>query len=444
MKLKLLTKSYWKDKWKAFRSSSRKEKMWQIGAIIGSLVFAIILWGFVVTSENPYKEKVVYNVQTSFEGEAELLAKGFCIRGDRSEILDDVSVTVKTRIANYTSVNSTNVTASINVKNISEARTYELAVNASVSSALGTVQSVNPGTVSVEIDTLVTKTVPITTIYTGTLPDGYWADMDASTVTTRVDIEGAKTDLDTIKRAECTVDLTDCTSMIYSTYDIVFYDGDGNVVSSDVVVGTVPTCTVRIPIYASKEVPVDVEGALIGADAVAANHEIKSVTSSPATVRVVGEKSVVDAIESVSLETVNVTGLAETAVYEAAIVLPEGVFLPDDPDTATVTVEVRENTVSQSYDQVKVEVRNLGEGLAASLDYELVDVYVEGRYSLLNGLTRADASIWVDVSGLTEGTYSLTPYLIIRDEERTGELSYRFSVDGNDIEKLTVTIVKAS
>ena len=289
--------SIWKRVWAALKGFCTKNAAIKVVA----LLFAILLWGYVLTDQNPSRTKTVANVPTSFEGEAELLAQGLCVRGDRAAILSDVTVQVRTQIAYYASLTANQISATISLRNISEARTYELPVNATVSGGYGVVQSVTPGTVSVEIDTRLTKTIPVTTVYTGTLPDGYWADMSASSVTTRVDVEGPKTDIERIKRAECVVDLSDCTSTIYSTYDIILYDENDEVISPDILIGTVPTSTVRIPIYPVKTVPVNVKGSLEGLDNLAANHELFSATATPQTVRLVGQQSVLDEIDSLSL-----------------------------------------------------------------------------------------------------------------------------------------------
>ena len=66
-----------------------------------ALVFAVLLWGYVLTDQKPVRTKIIPEVSTSFDGEAELIAQGFCVRGDRTEILDKVSVTVRAQITNY-------------------------------------------------------------------------------------------------------------------------------------------------------------------------------------------------------------------------------------------------------------------------------------------------------------------------------------------------------
>ncbi len=399
-----------------------------------ALVFAVLLWGYVLTDQKPVRTKIVPEVTTSFDGEAELIAQGFCVRGNREEILQDVSVTVSAQITNYAYISARSISATISLKNISEAREYEIPIQATVSSSLGVVQSVSPSTVTVEIDTLVTKTIPVTTSFTGELPDGYWADMDAITATSRLDITGPKTDISTITHAECVVDLTDKTSTIYSTFDVTFYDKDNQVVSSDIIVGTLPSSTVRLPIYSLKNVSVDVTGSLVGTDNLAANHEIVSAVATPSTVRLVGDKSALDEIDSIQLTPIAVNGMNTTTTVESDLIIPDGVRLLDD-ETVSVLIEVREIETSQTFEQLEIKVVGQPAKSEVSLDVTTVDLTVEGRYSLVSVLMRSDITVQVDVTGLTPGVYKLPLYAQVRDEETTVELTTTLSVD-----EVTVTI----
>ena len=63
---------FWKRVWAAVKGFCTKN-----GAVkFVALLFAILLWGYVLTDQNPSRTKTVANVPTSFEGEAELLAQG--------------------------------------------------------------------------------------------------------------------------------------------------------------------------------------------------------------------------------------------------------------------------------------------------------------------------------------------------------------------------------
>ncbi len=407
---------------------------------IVALLFAVLLWGYVLTDQNPYRTKTISNVNTSFEGEAELLAQGLCVRGDRSEILGNVTVQVRTQIVNYSALGSGQVNATISLRNISEARVYELPVTASIMSGYGVVETVTPSVATVEIDSLVIKSIPVSTKYMGTLPEGYWADMNASSVTTRVEVQGPKKDMDRVKRAECVVDWTGCTSMIYSTFDIILYDEDDNVISSDIVVGTLPSSTVRIPIYPMKEVPIDVMGSLIGADNLAANHELFSATATPVAVHLIGEQSILDGIDSILVDPINISGKNDIEIFEAKLILPEGVRLLEDTSAVSVSVDIRESMAEQVFEQVPVEVIGLGEGLNAQLGIASVDLRVSGRTSLVSILKRSDVKVQVDVTNLAAGEYDLSLFALVRDEESTVELTTELTSAGTLLDTIHVAI----
>ncbi len=392
-----------------------------------ALVFALLLWGYVLTDQKPVRTKIVPEVATSFDGEAELIAQGFCIRGDRSEILQNVTATVRTQITNYAYVNANTITAYISLRNISEAREYELPITAVVNSSLGEVLSLSPSTVTVEIDTLVTKTIPITTSFSGELPDGYWADMDSLSTTSRLDITGPKTDISTITHGECVVDLNDRTSTIYSTFDVTFYDKNNNVVSSDIIIGTLPTSTVRLPIYPMKSVPVDVSSSLVGSDNLAANHEIIKAVSTPSSVRLVGDQATLDKIENVQLEPIAVSGLDSTMTVSGEVIVPDGVRLLDS-STVSILLEVREMVITQTFEQLEIQVHGQTKNENVSLSVTTADLTVEGRYSLVSILSRSDVQLFVDITGLTPGVYNLPISVLVRDEEATIELTTTLSV----------------
>jgi len=399
-----------------------------------SLIFAMMLWGYVLTDVDPYRTKTLHDVTLSFDGEAELMAKGLCVRGDREELLEAVDVAIRTRVKNYADVTANSVTATINLKNISQPSVYELPIQASITSALGVVESTAPTKISVEIDSLVYKTVPVSCLVTGELPDGYWADMEAISSTAKLDIQGPKTDVSRISRAECVIDLTDRTTTIFGTFDVMLYDAEGEIIDSSVVVGTLPSSTVRLPIYPVKTVPVDTMGAIIGADKLAANYELASAIATPQTVRIIGDQSVIGEIETMALEPFSISGMKETTTVESELIVPEGVRLIDHP-TVSIALDIREKTDLREYVQIPVEVTGLAEGLDATVEPGHVDLTVEGRIGLLSLIKRSDVKVDVDVTGLTAGTYDLPLSVFAKNDESTVELTLMPSVS-----VVTVTI----
>lgn len=391
-----------------------------------ALLFAVMLWGYVLTDQNPYRVKNVAQVNTSFDGEAELMAQGLCVRGDRSAILSAVTVAVSTQITNYANLSATSVSAVISLKNISTAGEYDLPIQASVTSAIGVVQSVTPSTVHVEIDSLVAKTVPVITNVEGTVANGYYADKANMSSTSSIVVEGPKTDIARINKAVCTVNIDGRNSTVYSTFDVVFYDSEGEVVSSDVIVGTLPASTVRLPVYPLKEVPIDVESSLVGMDNIPSNYELYAATASPSTVRIIGEQSILDEIGSLTIEPIAIGGLTEAFTADAELVLPDGVRVIDGL-AVTVHVDIREIVEEVDFPQLVIEVRGLGDGLAATLAMESVDLHLEGRTSILQILKRGDIEVFIDVTDLTAGVYTVPLQLLLKNEEWTVELTSTLS-----------------
>ena len=230
------------------------------------------------------------------------------------------------------------------------------------------------------------------------------------------------------------VDLNDRTSTIYSTFDVTFYDKNGKIVSTDIIIGTLPTSTVRLPIYPMKLVPVDVNSSLVGADNLAANHEIIKAVSTPAEVRLVGDQAVLDKIDTIQLEPIAINGLDSTMTVSGELIVPDGVRLLDST-TVSILLEVREMVISQTFEQLEIQVHGKTGRSDVTLDIPTADLTIEGRYSLVSVLSRSDASVFVDVTGLTPGVYKLPLSVMVRNEAATIELTTTLS-----IAEVTVTI----
>ena len=394
-----------------------------------ALIFATLMWGYVLTDQKPHRNKTISGVSTYFDGEAELQAQGLCVRGDRSTYLQPVTVTASTEITNYATLGADQVSARISLRNISEPREYDLPITASVASSLGTVRSVSPSRVTVEIDQLRNKNIEVTFTVIGELPEGYWADTDAlKRRTTMLTVSGPRKDIARIVRAECVVDLTDRTSDILNTYDVILYDANGEEISSDILIGTLPSVTVSLSVYATKTVPIDVEGALVGMDSLASNYEVDSVRSTPSSVRIRGRnRDTVNAVERIEIEPITVTGLNAPLQTEADLIIPDGVSVIDGVTKTNVLVNIREIQQTQTFEQVEIQTRGLGSGLDAYLEFPAVNVTVTGGTSIVSMLQRNMVHVSVDLTGLSEGEYDLQLYPFIRNEQTTVELSTELS-----------------
>ena len=399
-----------------------------------SLMFAILLWGYVLMTQNPPRVKTVTDVTVSIEGEADLTTRKLTLRGDRAALLEDVSVRVRTELTSYADLSADDITASINLSRITSTGKHTVRIHAKSSS--GDVVSVSPSQIEVEIDTLTTRNIPIEIHEEGELPEGYWAgdvQLDSATVL----LEGPGTDLAKIVKAVGTIDLTNRTESLNQSIMLALYDKEGNVVESSILFGGMPTVVAKQEILPSKLVPIDVDGAIIGREELPENFEIASYgTSLESTlVRIVGDADVIQKIESLSLEPVDVTGCTESIQQELAINVPEGVRIIG-ADSVNLQVTIREKTAVLELTELPIEIVGLARKQTATLSQELANVTFSGRVSLLAGITRGDVKVYADVTGLAAGTHDVKLALQIDGEDVPSDLQYEFTTD----ETIQVTI----
>ena len=399
-----------------------------------SLMFAILLWGDVLMTQNPPRVKTVTDVTVSIEGEADLTTRKLTLRGDRAALLEDVSVRVRTELTSYADISADDITASINLSRITSTGKHTVRIHAKSSS--GDVVSVSPSEIEVEIDTLTTRNIPIEIHEEGELPEGYWAgdvQLDSATVL----LEGPGTDLAKIVKAVGTIDLTNRTESLNQSIMLALYDKEGNVVESSILFGGMPTVVAKQEILPSKLVPIDVDGAIIGREELPENFEIASYgTSLESTlVRIVGDADVIQKIESLSLEPVDVTGCTESIQQELAINVPEGVRIIG-ADSVNLQVTIREKTAVLELTELPIEIVGLARKQTATLSQELANVTFSGRVSLLAGITRGDVKVYADVTGLAAGTHDVKLALQIDGEDVPSDLQYEFTTD----ETIQVTI----
>ena len=397
-------------------------------------MFAILLWGYVLMTQNPPRVKTVTDVTVSIEGEADLTTRKLTLRGDRAALLEDVSVRVRTELTSYADISADDITASINLSRITSTGKHTVRIHAKSSS--GDVVSVSPSEIEVEIDTLTTRNIPIEIHEEGELPEGYWAgdvQLDSATVL----LEGPGTDLAKIVKAVGTIDLTNRTESLNQSIMLALYDKEGNVVESSILFGGMPTVVAKQEILPSKLVPIDVDGAIIGREELPENFEIASYgTSLESTlVRIVGDADVIQKIESLSLEPVDVTGCTESIQQELAINVPEGVRIIG-ADSVNLQVTIREKTAVLELTELPIEIVGLARKQTATLSQELANVTFSGRVSLLAGITRGDVKVYADVTGLAAGTHDVKLALQIDGEDVPSDLQYEFTTD----ETIQVTI----
>jgi YbbR domain-containing protein len=191
-------KKFLKALWKLFRSN--------LALKIVAVLFAIILWSYVLSNVNPLRDREIQNVPLTYS--TENLNSGLAISKDLSNKPATVNIRVEVRQNDLKNLNNQNAQAYIDLSGINSPGSYIRNINAGTK--YGDVVEVSPSQVSLRVDYNITRQVPVKVDATGSVPAGYYAYVPEITPNI-ISISGAETDVQKVVSARCTVNLNGLT-----------------------------------------------------------------------------------------------------------------------------------------------------------------------------------------------------------------------------------------
>ncbi len=380
-----------------------------LGLKIVALVFAILLWAYVLVALNPVRSKSIDDVPITLEGYTDLLSRNLILVNSDLGLAD---VEVNATITNHSDLDASRITCRASLGTISAAGTYRLPLSVTVQSNLGTVASVDPRTVTVEVDNLIVKTVPVKLELTGTLPEGY--EVVAESMVSTITVEGAARYIEPTVRAVATVDLTGRTENVEESVNVVFYDKNDNEVTVVTRSQNTPNVTVRATISAYKLVNIRPEVTL---EDDVYYESINQV--SPASVVLYGTSEALAAIDTVSTQALVLPAERGVVTRDLTLVLPEGVSLKrGQSSSVTLNAVVTEKTGEIAL-EAPLTYANLGKDLAiADGAPTIAYLTVSGPLKQVEQVTPESLTVKVDLAGYGPGDWELIPVVQGLDANR--------------------------
>ena len=365
-----------------------------LGLKIVALVFAILLWAYVLVALNPVRSKSIDDVPITLEGYTDLLSRNLILVNSDLGMAD---VEVNATITNHSDLDASRIACRASLGTISAAGTYRLPLSVTVQSNLGTVASVDPRTVTVEVDNLIVKTVPVKLELTGTLPEGY--EVVAESMVSTITVEGAARYIEPTVRAVATVDLTGRTENVEESVNVVFYDKNDNEVTVVTRSQNNPNVTVRATISAYKLVNIRPEVTL---EDDVYYESINQV--SPASVVLYGTSEALAAIDTVPTQALVLPAERGVVTRDLTLVLPEGVSLKrGQSSSVTLNAVVTEKTGEIAL-EAPLTYANLGKDLAiADGAPTIAYLTVSGPLKQVEQVTPESLTVKVDLAGYGPG-----------------------------------------
>lgn len=285
------------------------------------LLMACGLWVYVMTDQNPIIERniEVRLQQTNlpqnmmvFNAPDKILVK---VRGSRAKLSADNL--------------SAEISASINLKNVTEG---QQSLPITVTYAGGEIVSVTPKEVSVYVDTVSEKKVPVTTRIVGAV-NGDMTIGSSIITPSEVTLRGATHRIDKVNRVVAPIDISNHTGSFQTESELVAVSDDGyDIPNMRIIPERVMVQANMVSQMHSLDIPVK----LVMSGTLPDGVVVTKTEIVPTNIRVTAPPSVLKELKDVKTKPVDVSKLNGSTVVAAELDLPEKVI----PERRTVQIKI--------------------------------------------------------------------------------------------------------
>ena len=344
-----------------------------------------------------------------------------------------VDVTISAGQQYHKNITADSIRVTADLSGVSTKGTYEIKLQVSIATFNASVKRVSATTVRVKVDDLVQRTIPVRSILEGEPAEGYYVP-DPVLSEESIVISGPREELENIVEAVCRIQIEGISEGSKTSHVLELLDAKGEVVPSNVVNGEVPSVIVEMSVLSKKTVPIDATAARDCITNVKAGYEVVGVSPNPSEVEIVGSAAALEGIESIKIKPISAENADKSVLLSAELQIPEGVQVLGS-GKVDAYVQISEIQGEQHFTGIEISAVNLENGLKATLQTRSSDVNIRGGLSAVRGLTRKNVILYVDLAGLSEGTYVLP----VRAEEISGINASDVSVG---VGSITVTLSK--
>jgi len=383
-------------------------------SIAFSILIAFGLWTYVITEVSPNSEWTYYDVPVKLEGETVLKERKLII----TAISDtNVDLTLSGNRSDLNLLNNANITLKADMTKIYDPGThkigYDIILPGNVASNAFNRESQYPDTITVTVERLETKEVPVNIIYQGKAPEGYVVRRaDVLMDYESVKVTGPASVVEQISQAVLTIDLTDQTESISQNFRYTLCNPEGAGVDSEQITVNTEEVHVDLAIHRRKQVQLTVN-VIPGGGATEDDVQIELDVE---TIQISGSDIALEQVgDSIELGTINLADYDTATVLTFTIPTFEGVT--NDSGETEVNVSLRfEGLMTRELVIEDFAITGVPEGCEAQIITEKLTIKVRGPQELVSKLTARDVIVTVDFTGEEPGDATIRVEVTFSDK----------------------------
>ncbi|MGI6606868.1 MAG: YbbR-like domain-containing protein [Peptococcia bacterium] len=358
-----------------------------------AVLLAILLWLYVINMQNPPTEKTIMVPVTH-----QNLQDGLVLRSNPGKV--EVKVRGPVSIVKLLTEKEIKATIDLNNAQIGE-NDYLIEVDLPAGVELVLVR---PSSMSLAVDALETKQLPVQVITKGTVAKGY-SSFEPVLQPSTVVVRGARQMLNKLETALVTINLNQATEDLSLNTPVTLLTKDGSTVTDEYEISP-REVQVFVPITKpNNTITVAIKPQIVGRPK--EGFEVSGVTIDPETVKISGPYEILSLINHVATAPLDITGIDSEYATQVALVPPDGASLVYQP-VVKILVQVQATDVEKEITDIPVAVTNSQEGLKYIIKPEKVALIVRGDREALEHLDKnMEVKAVVDVKELEPGTHDL-------------------------------------
>lgn len=379
-----------------------KEKLTRnLGIKLLSIPLAAIIWVIIINIDDPVSTKVLSNIPVEVLNESYITASGQVydiVEGNT------VSVTIKAKRSIRDKIKASDLKVTADLTEITQFNRVEIVAECTKYTSDSVEVTVKPKMLTVTLEDIATKTLPIQIATTGVVDSGYYVD-GVKASPNMIEISGAESTVDKISEVRVSVDVSGHQEDFKETgLSPKVYDEKGREIDSSRLTFSHSDITVKASIIPTKSIPIQVTAQGTPLD----GYTVAQVEFGPEQVELAGEPDVLAKIYSIPI-TIDVTGTSKDMEEDIDLssYIPENTKLVGDTSTIAVRVTVEKvatKDIKLTKDTLKVENLEDGYKYTITMPYPEVTIYASGNGDVTK-LSAEDLNAMIDLSGLTEGTH---------------------------------------